>query len=67
MIIPMEVGSNIGPLILGLESATDLQTLDQASPTFQHIRLAFALLLFGTVMFSLPVCLFSQPKGISEL
>jgi len=31
--IPMKIGFGVGPLILGLESATDLQTLNQTGPT----------------------------------
>jgi hypothetical protein len=56
-VIPMKVYTGIGPLVLGLESTTDLQTLDQTGPTFQYIRSAFALLLFGPMMFCLPVSL----------
>ena len=65
-VIPMKIDSGIGPLVLGLESATDLQTLDQTSPTFQYIRSAFDFLLFGSMMFCLPVCLLSQQKHQRE-
>ena len=58
--VPMEVGARIGPLVLSLESATDLQTFDQTGPAFQYIRPAFDLLLFGPVVLCLPVCLFDQ-------
>jgi len=61
--IPVNVGPRIGPLVLSLESATDLQTFDQTSPAFQHIRLAFDLLLFGSMVFCLPVRLIDQQNA----
>lgn len=65
MIFPTVVGSRIGPLVLGLEPTTYLQTFDQTSPTFQHVCSALDLLLFGSMMFCLPICLLVQ-KYINE-
>ena len=58
--VPNKAGYSISPLILSLESAADLQTLDQAGPTFQYIRSAFDLFLFGSMVLCLPVCLLNR-------
>jgi hypothetical protein len=58
----MKVGSHIAPLVLGLEPAADLQTLDQTSPALQCIRAPFNLLLFGPIVFHLPVRLLEQQQ-----